>query len=776
MLEQLDSQKLMPDSAGSSPQHIPRLKSSQQSSPTRSKLQPASSSSSLRYPQQVSGGSNQKSDHAVEPSPPEKRKLSSISRIPVRREQPSVADLRKSFENGLEPPKAPPQTPSKRKPPAEKTPDRTTQSRKEISQPAGLIRRSTPSVGTITSTQAPPSIAGRTAQTDSKNEHLEQSSLVRNSIDTVRRAPRVSLPKSSRFRQRDAHNLDGAASFEQDDDTESDEACLTDASHFPETRDGKDSPFLDLIHPFLSTSSISNFHNEMGGNRPLVRAETIPKHVDRVAQKPISKPRVATRCAGKVSDLRRLFERTPTRDTSPNPFKSFWQNRSRNKPKVEGETPIIKYDQAGSPIMPAADNPPPKKISLPELTTAISINDFSCDFRTPEALGNASSTKHKARFDIEPDENISTEQDSPVKGRIQQFERLERSSPAPSPTWAESCDANVNSSPRGKENDSRHVKTQGSWRPFRQRSVELWRRISSSFVRSAGEEQAGPSSDASNLDSTAASPLCRRLRYRRSDIFSYYLYRSSEVARSPTISSRGKSSASIDDDLVATIENQLPHITCKKSSCRDISMSKTFPFLARMSDSLGGTDEFDDFGFDGSILSKATRYRAKSPTKELPQSSSSHTPHGDPNTLSKVLSQQTVAERKRRRLEEKQFRREQRDKKREERAKAKGKEKAAGDVHSDNDGKEATAAQDKGKGKQVEGKKRESSWTKKTASGFVVRQINDVKLRHPKPRRPGQVKKLVNMYKEKASSGIKLGKGSGASSGSGTGATGPANH
>lgn len=49
-----------------------------------------------------------------------------------------------------------------------------------------------------------------------------------------------------------------------------------------------------------------------------------------------------------------------------------------------------------------------------------------------------------------------------------------------------------------------------------------------------------------------------------------------------------------------------------------------------------------------------------------------------------------------------------------------------------------------------------------------MRQVNDVKLRHPKPRRPGQVKKIVNMYREKASSGIKFGKGSGIGSRSGT--------
>ncbi|KAI1204458.1 uncharacterized protein F4807DRAFT_447303 [Annulohypoxylon truncatum] len=522
---------------------------------------------------------------------------------------------------------------------------------------------------------------------------------------------------------------------------------------------------------------MGGLRSEMRSDRPLIHEEAEPQNIGRITQKPASKSGGALRCTGKVSDLRRLFEKTSSRCASPNPFKSLWQNRSRNKPKVETEeTLITRYDEAGSSSTSATHVSPPKRISLPELTTSISINDFSCDFAVPEALGNASSIKHKARFDIELDENMSAEQESPVKGRIQQFEHLERGSPTSSPASiyrGKPYNADVGSSPRGKENEAKHMKNRTSWRPFRQRSVELWRRISNSFVRSF-EEQAGPSNH-THLDGTWSGSLPRRPRYRRSDIFSYHLYRSSEVAHSPT-TSHSRSSVNTDDDLVARVENLSPHRTYKRSSSRDISISKTFPFLARISDSLGGSDEFGDFGFDGSILSKATRSRTKLPTGKTPRSSSSPNPRGDPTTLSKVVSQQTVAERKRRRLEEKQVRQELRHKKREEKAKAKGKEKATGEKRSEDDGEETAATLDKGKGKEVEGKKRESSWTKKTASGFVVRQINDVKLRHPKPRRPGQVKKLVNMYKEKASSGIKLGKGSGASSGSGAGTAGPAHH
>ncbi|KAI2468013.1 hypothetical protein F4781DRAFT_422980 [Annulohypoxylon bovei var. microspora] len=814
-LEQSRTQNSMSDFPGSSTHQLSRSDSSRQNSPTKSKLQIVSSASPLKTSQQVDADGGQQGNCVVEQSPAKKHGSPTLSKIPIKREQPSVADLRKSFEKGSQPPRQAPQTPSKPKPPSDVAPDRTARSSKETPRLSGSIGRgSTPSVRTATrdkstSVQAPLGVAGRTARAEPKNKPSEQSLLARSAVNTVRHAPRISLPKSSRFRQRDVSNLDGAASFEQDDTVDGgrldggrlDEDGITDASHAPATRDGESFPGFpgfpdsDLIHPFLSANSIDGLHRELPGGRPVSHEETVSGQIGKTLKKPASKPETATKCTGKVSDLRRFFERAPIRGSSPNPFKSFWQYRSRNKPKVKvREVPATTYDEARSPITATANItasttniPLLKRISLPELTTTISTDDFSCDFAVPGTQGDASSIKIKPCLDIEPDENMPTEQESPVRGRIQQFERLERGSPTSSPTSlcrAKSYGANMTSSFGGKENDAKQIKTRASWHPFRQRSIELWRRISNSFVRSAGggnnsgsdsggnEEQAGLGNHA-NIDDAGPSSLRRRLRYRRSDIFSYHLYRSSEVVRSPTASSRGKSSVSIDDDLVARIENQPPHLTYRRSPSRDISISRTFPFLTRTSDSLRSTDEFDGFGFDGSLLSKAARYRPKSPAAQIPQSSSLPTTRGDPSTLSKVVSQQTVAERKRRRLEEKQLRREQRDKKREEKAKAKGKEKATGNGCGENSGQEAAAAQDKGKGKEVEGKKKESSWSKKTASGFVVRQISDVKLRHPKPRRPGQVKKLVNMYKEKTSSGIKLGKGSGASSGSG--AAGPTN-
>ena len=65
-------------------------------------------------------------------------------------------------------------------------------------------------------------------------------------------------------------------------------------------------------------------------------------------------------------------------------------------------------------------------------------------------------------------------------------------------------------------------------------------------------------------------------------------------------------------------------------------------------------------------------------------------------------------------------------------------------------------------------KKKDRSWSKKTESGFVVRHADVEKIREPKPRRPEQVRKLINLYREKAASNGVLGKlGKGAFTGDG---------
>ncbi|KAI1136255.1 hypothetical protein F5Y05DRAFT_115805 [Hypoxylon sp. FL0543] len=553
---------------------------------------------------------------------------------------------------------------------------------------------------------------------------------------------------------------------------------MTDLFDSPIIRGSKKSSHTNLLHQLFGSSPKNDSRNLLADEELAANQTTIPRTADRTPEQ-TSKSEFVTRCTGRVSDLRRYFERSTARDSSPNSFKSFWQSRSRSKQVPEvGEITPTRYGPAESPAALATDITPIERIPVPELTTEILTNDFSCNFI--ETASDSGSMTPKAHFESQAEEATPTKQESPVKARIQQFESLGCGSPTASQAQccrAKSYDANLNSPLRGKENDPKQVKTRAGWRPFRQRSLELWRRISNSFrpaaVGDGGTHHGEEDDSRSHIDTDVTRPpsVRRRLRYCRSDIFGYQLYRTSRVVRSPSSSSCSGSSIHTNDEIATRVDSQSPYLTCRRSPSDYLPMRRAFPFLARMSDELGCSDEFDNFGFDGSIVSKTVRRRTKSPSTQEPQrryqSSSSPTPHGDLNTLSDVVSQQTAAERKRRRLEEKQLRQKERDLKREEKTKSKGKEKETSDSYNETDGERAGYAQDKGKGKEAEGKKKEKSWSTKTASGFVVRQISDIKLKHPIPRRPGQVKKIVNMYKEKSNSGIKLGKGNGVGSGSG---------
>ncbi|KAI1806117.1 hypothetical protein F4811DRAFT_569657 [Daldinia bambusicola] len=401
---------------------------------------------------------------------------------------------------------------------------------------------------------------------------------------------------------------------------------------------------------------------------------------------------------------------------------------------------------------------PANKIKVPELTT--------------EILDGARLIKSKARAETNTIESQSFKQESPVRSRIQQFESLE-SGPLDNVTTPCSYGVDSNISPNKRKTNTGRAQPQTSSRPSKKQKAGLWRRISNTITRSIDEGNSnsnnGERSDVSQengINNDRSNSICRRPRHRRSNLFGYHLYRASEVIRSSTDSVYTRSHININEELIERFENQPPYIGYRRSPSSYQSMRRTFPFLARMSDDLGCSDEFDSFGFDGSVLSKAIRRRDKSSFGQASQAPSSPMSCSDSNPVSSTTSKATTSGRKRRRLEVKELRKEQRRKDRE-RAKGKGKEKekAMSNNHK------VENAQDKGGGKEVEGKKKESSWSKKTASGFMVRQIHDIKLKHPKPRRPGQIKKIVNMYKDKSTSGIRLGKGSGISSGSGTAGT-----
>ncbi|KAI2602537.1 hypothetical protein GGR54DRAFT_653857 [Hypoxylon sp. NC1633] len=683
--DRLETSRLaVPQSASSSPQKFPKSNYFRQNSPPKPKLPTTSSASPLSA-----------STTSREQQPAGKPGLRVKPIGLAKGQRLSVADLRRSFEQASQSPEQAAHTTSQFEPVSARNLVQTTQSSKELlhlykpsyqgtASPAKDIRQRD-----VKASQISQNVGVKTTYTGQRGKTSEQSV----------HAPYAS--KGSQLYQKRPYTFDGNASIGHEGIIDEGEwlrdTSVAEMSDGSTTRGTKASSRLSLIRSFLPHAS------KMGSPVSLAsrcRAITKNRTEGQVYNTSESKPKTATSCKGKVSDLRRFFERSSAQSLSPHSFKTLWKSRSRRYDYFEPSTEMTEHISG--------------RIPVPELTTEILTNDFSCDFG--EASDNAGPTRLKVHLNTEPD-------------RIQQFERLEHSQP---------YGIGHRTSIRDKEDDLKEMKNRASWHPFGHRADSVNDR------NDGGEE--------------VSSSVGCQLRYRRSDIFGYRLYRASEVVRSSVDSLRSGLSMDINEELINRFESQPPYPAYARS-----------PSCPRMTDDLGCSEEFEDFGLDGSILSKATRRRDKPATgrtsRSLGPSPSPVPSQGDPDALSRVMTHQTTAERRRRRLEEKQLRREQRDKNREEKTKSKGKEK---ETRHRNDDQRAEKAHGKGNGKETESKK-ESSWSKKTASGFVVRQINDVKLKHPKPRRPGQVKKIVNMYKEKASSGIRLGKGSGVSSTRGAG-------
>ncbi|KAI0846998.1 hypothetical protein F5Y00DRAFT_271468 [Daldinia vernicosa] len=703
---QLAAQKTVSTLATSSSQPFLSFNSSQGNSPTKSKLQTVSTDSPLKYSQKGIVDQDGQSHHHVEHPARRKHESTASSKIPVRRAQMSVADIRKSFEKSTQAPGPEPQMPNKSKLSSEIMNDRVTRISKETvySRHSGSRRSISPTRTTAQkdSIAVQPPHNRKSIHTRSENRLSEHSIPVPYTTNTSGLTTTAYQPDNSRLRRINNRNLDGAVSLEDEGALDAEGgANEPSATAIPDSQAirGNKSSRTSRIHSILVNNSKASFHNILASRHPIANDGVTPEsgRVQKPASKPVSKPASAARCSGKVSDLRRLFERSSPRESSPNLMIS--------------------------------------------LVTSLS---------------------HR----------MSIKQESPVKDRIQQFESLE-TVPLDNSSTPSYYDVNSNISPHKQKTDAGRIEPEGIQRSLRQRKARLWRRISNTFTRSIDRgnsnsndgEQSGSGRD-DDINNVPSSSIRRRPRYRRSNLFGYHLYRTSEVIQSSTGSGYTRSNININEELIEKLDNQPPYIAYRQSPSSYLSMRRTFPFLARMSDNLGCSDEFDDFGLDGSVLSKATRRRYKPSVGQDAQGPSSPVSCSDSNAVSSTTSKQTTTKRKRRRLEEKELRREQRRKNREKAMeKGKGKETAVGD----NQGAEST--QDKEKGKDTESKKKERSWSKKTASGFMVRQINDIKLKHPKPRRPGQIRKIVNMYKDKSTSGIRLGKGSGVSSGSGTAGT-----
>jgi len=477
--------------------------------------------------------------------------------------------------------------------------------------------------------------------------------------------------------------------------------------------------------------------------------------------------------AGKVSQLRRLFEQSSRRISAAVPFANLRSRLSQEEP-VAGTPGNYTLDLPNDSGSTLSTHTAARRLSVvPSLTTEISINDFFCDFSDSNACED-SSVSASPRGAVAR-RQAQARQESPVKHRIQQFEHLSRES-------LNHGKPEFSKRPPMCLKDRKENGTQDAgrgWWPIHKRGAAIWRRISNSFGRSldgfkdcpGGYEQIThahrPTSKAKPECSSSSTADARHRR--RSSSFGYRLCRVAHTSRlhtpSPDIVSSSMSTSSSHSPLDAS---RSPLRLGKGLA------AKTRP-TSRLSMS-GGV------GLDGQLLSKNVKGKEHG-------SSSPNTPQGDPDALLKVMQEQSAEERDRRQQEEKYLRR-NRKSRRLARWKDKGKALIVDLAPHSADGTSASEAgnesSDRGKGKnrgkQGERRLKETkehrrktrkqhinNTTQKTESGFAVFETKDVKLRHPKPSRPGQVRKMANMYKETGNSGMSLNSNSKASSGTSVG-------
>ncbi|KAJ8131517.1 hypothetical protein O1611_g2109 [Lasiodiplodia mahajangana] len=480
---------------------------------------------------------------------------------------------------------------------------------------------------------------------------------------------------------------------------------------------------------------------------------------------------------GKVSQLRRLFERSSGRFSSPLSFMSF-RSRLDSEDLTSEPTGDCVSPSWNESVSPSSTHTIARKRSMvPSLTTEISVNDFFCDFvsganhEESSVMGSPSEMAANIELQMKPE--------SPVKHRIRQFEHLSRDSLKVGGTADQRRKGHDNEPSRASKNEKKRDdknSTVASWIPTHQKGAAIWRKISSSLSRSVGSwkdcngehEHANPTaSTRSNTSVDRSSSLANdsTCHPRRSSSFGYSMYRVPHSSRHFMPTSRTTPNMQLG---MSDSSNSHPKRTLNASSGPSRPETpplshKSFPTITSMSSGLG---QFGWFGLDGHFISKPVLDEDFRPSEATV--SGLVTPKGDPNALHKVVQKQSAVERSRRRRDEKH---ERCDKKLRSLARWKGRSKTPGSAGSAVPEEEVSERHSRGKGKgkeketvekestKIEGqapKGSENRTNKKTESGFVVFESKDVKLRHPKPRRPGQVRKVANMYRDKGSSGASV--------------------
>ncbi|KAI1189108.1 hypothetical protein F5B17DRAFT_439098 [Nemania serpens] len=460
--------------------------------------------------------------------------------------------------------------------------------------------------------------------------------------------------------------------------------------------------------------------------------------------------------SGKVSQLRKMFERSSRRFSSPRsqvPLHSRLGSEELTNDLTGNDQPSS-WEESESPL--STHTIARRQSIVPSLTTEISVNDFFCDFVGD--LNHEETTIAASPSETTAEGESHRRHESPVKQRIQQFEHLSRDS------------LNVNKT--GIPFVSKNGKKGGG---KRNTGAAIWRKISSSlaFNRSVqswedGNSEHEPinptaetsSSSSASLNQASPSGDGARRRSRRSSSFGYSMHRVSHKSRQFVPSHTAPNIHLSVGDLSNSHAKRTTNAQNDHSAPNTPRLvSNSFPILARVS---SGLRQPNGFGLDGHSPSKPRPeggIRSSEATASHPS-----TPHDDPNALLRVMLEQSAAERNRRRRDEKQLRR---DKKL--RALTKWNERRKAHVNPHPVDGTAPNVKGKGKGKEKEtvedapqrdegpsSKAGENETNKKTESGFAVFESKDVKLRHPKPRRPGQIRKVANLYRDKDSSGVSV--------------------
>ncbi|KAI1736972.1 hypothetical protein F4680DRAFT_468659 [Xylaria scruposa] len=705
------------------------------------------------------------------PRPGEGSRPSASSNITYPQQRQSVSDLRESFEKFSQPVKA--SGVSTRHNLRPKVSRRSIRHNRDMSPSTSSKLRiellaEPPSMSSDRTSRLRPPIIGKGKIVDVRPriKVAEQTSPPNSMGSSVKHEPSPTLPRSRRFHLQTARQEKTKVSHEPVG-LEPSSASANER----ETQEWENSDRLKISMDGLSDVPLSGtLSNTILTDIPKVQCER-PVTEDTPSRSALGifrAPKVSlpgdrpTQGSGKVSRLRRFFEQSPSLLSSPLSLMSF---RSRPDPqgpaeKLQEDRPLSRHE-TGSLI---SVNTVTRRLSMvPSLTTEISVNDFFCDF-AGDSNGETPILLSPSETVVEKEAHVKCE--SPVKHRIQQFEHISRDSLKLGPIDDYGKDGRTEPSStfktRYKGNGKRTIV--GGWKPIHQKGAAIWRKISNSFGRSL-DSWKDCDSDHEHLNPTegigsdtefdrSPSPVdYSRRHFHHSGSFRYSLDRDSHA--SPQVVSSSQTMPSIRLGVrgpfnVRSRQTSKASYDCSspQTPLSPQTFTKRVPLAVRI---YSGFSRPNAFGLDGHFPSRPVREEESQPSEA--GMSGPSTPQGDPNALLKVMLKQSAAERNRRRQDEKHLHL-RRDIKLRTLALWKGKGKADVNLHSA-DGTilngETGKKQDKGKGKETG-----TETNKKTESGFVIFESKDVKLRHPKPRRPGQVRKLANMYRDKGSSGVSV--------------------